>query len=113
MSYKLAHTSRAFAWPTARFAVMGASGAVDLIHRRELTKVRGDEGEDAYHRRRNELIERHKAEVVNPWRAAELGFIDQFIAIPETRHRLAEALAPLMEVEKLKPRRHKGANWPV
>ena len=30
MSYKLAGTIRAFAWPTSRFAVMGAAGAVDL-----------------------------------------------------------------------------------
>lgn len=113
MSYKLAQTNRAFAWPTSRFAVMGASGAVDLIHRRDLRKIRTEKGEEAYHLRRNELIDQHKAEVVNPWRAAELGYIDQFIRIPETRHRLAEALLPLMEVEKLKPRSFKGANWPI
>lgn len=113
MSYKLANTNKAFAWPTSRFAVMGAAGAVDLIHRRELMKIRAEQGEEAYHTRRNELIDQHKAEVVNPWRAAELGFIDQFIRISKTRERLAEALLPIMEVEKLKPRKHKGANWPV
>jgi len=113
MSYKLANTNRAFAWPSSRFAVMGASGAVDLIHRRELMKVRADEGEEAYHARRNALIDDHKTNIVNPWTAAELGYIDQFISIRETRHRVAEALAPLMEVERLKPHPHKGANWPI
>jgi len=113
MSYKLADVNRAYAWPTARFAVMGAPGAVDLIHRRELTKIRAEEGEDAYHRRRNELIERHKAEVVNPWKAAELGYIEEFLRVGETRARLTEALLPQMEVERLKPRLYKGANWPV
>ena len=113
MCNKEARTNRAFAWPTARFAVMGAPGAVDLIHRRDLAKIRADDGENAYHVRRNELINEHKREVINPWRAAELGFIDQFIPIRETRLRLAEALLPLMEVEKLKTRGHKGANWPL
>ncbi len=113
MSYKLSNTNRAFAWPTSRFAVMGASGAVDLIFRRELMKIKADQGEEAYHKRRNELIEQNKAEVVNPWKAAELGYIEQFIRIRNTRVRLAEALLPLMEVERLKPRRFKGANWPV
>ncbi len=113
MSYKLSNTSRAFAWPTSRFAVMGASGAVDLIHRRELKKIRTEQGDEAYHLRRNELIETHKTEVVNPWRAAELGYIDQFIRVRETRHRLAEALTPIMEAERAKPRGHKGPNWPI
>lgn len=113
MSYKLANTNRTFAWPTARFAVMGASGAVDLIHRRELMKLRAEKGEDAYHLRRNELIEQHKSEVVNPWKAAELGYIDQFIKIEQTRRHLTEALLPIMEVEKHRARKWKGANWPV
>lgn len=113
MSYKLADTNRAFAWPTSRFAVMGAAGAVDLIHRRELMDIRDKEGEDAYHRRRNELIEDHKVNVVNPWKAAELGYIEQFIRIRKTRKRLVEALLPLMETEKLRSRSWKGPNWPI
>lgn len=113
MSYKLADTNRAFAWPTSRFAVMGASGAVDLIHRRELMNLRAEEGEDAYHKRRNELIDDHKVNVVNPWKAAELGYIEQFIRIRKTRKRLVEALLPLMETEKLRSRTHKGPNWPI
>jgi acetyl-CoA carboxylase carboxyltransferase component len=113
MCYKLANTVRAFAWPTSRFAVMGASGAVDLIHRRELLKIRAEEGEEAYHLKRNQMIDRHKAEIVNPWWAAQLGYIDQFIQIPETRRRLAESLLHVMEVEEKKPRRYKGPNWPV
>lgn len=113
MSYKLAGTNRAFAWPASRFAVMGAAGAVDLIHRRELMKLKAEQGEDAYHQYRNKLVDQHKEEVVNPWRAAELGYIDQFIDIRDTRKRLIEELLPLMEVEKLKPKHHKGANWPI
>lgn len=113
MSYKLANTNRSFAWPTSRFAVMGAAGAVDLINRRELLKIKADQGDEAYHKRRNELIEQNKAEVVNPWKAAELGYIDQFIRIKNTRARLAESLTPIMEVEKNRPRTFKGANWPI
>lgn len=113
MSYKLADTNRAYAWPTSRYAVMGAAGAVDLIHRRELMQIRADEGEDAYHRKRNELIEDHKVNVVNPWKAAELGYIEQFIRIPRTRKRLVEALVPLMETQKVLPKTFKGPNWPI
>ena len=75
--------------------------------------IRAEQGEQAYHLKRNELIDKHKEEVVNPWRAAELGYIDQFIRIEETRKRVAEALLPVMDVEALKPRKHKGANWPI
>jgi propionyl-CoA carboxylase beta chain len=113
MCNKQARTNRAFAWPTARFAVMGAPGAVDLLHRRNLARARESEGDEALHRLRNELIEAYKTDVVNPWKAAELGYIDEFIDIRDTRARLAEALLPLMEVEKLKPRSFKGENWPI
>ena len=92
---------------------MGASGAVDLIHRRELLKIRNEDGEEAYHLRRNALIDQHKADVVNPWRAAELGYIDQFIEIRATRRMLAESLDSIMKVEELKPRGRKGVNWPI
>ncbi|OON27032.1 methylmalonyl-CoA carboxyltransferase, partial [Micromonospora sp. Rc5] len=62
------------AWPTAQIAVMGASGAVGFIYRKEL-KAAAKEGKDV-----QELMKEYEAEydreLVNPYMAAERGFVD-------------------------------------
>ncbi len=74
------------AWPTAEIAVMGAKGAVSILHRRELAQA---EDPSALH---EEFEERYARDLANPWRAAERGYVDAVIAPSETRRELARAL---------------------
>jgi len=83
------------AWPSAEIAVMGAPGAVQILHRR------------AGAEERLALEERYRAELLTPWTAAERGFVDAVIDPAETRPALGRALAALASRrEALPPRKH-------
>ncbi len=71
----------ALAWPSAQIAVMGARGAVEILHRRETDP-----------QRRAELEADYEARLLNPYVAAERGFIDAVIDPAHTRRELAAAL---------------------
>jgi propionyl-CoA carboxylase beta chain len=75
------------AWPTAEVAVMGARGAVNILHRRELADA---EDPDALHA---EFEERYARDLANAWRAAERGYVDAVIRPSETRRELTRGLA--------------------
>src|ERR671920_1819683 len=62
-----------FAWPSNEIAVMGAEGAVNIIHRRELAAA------DNPTERRRELIEEYAEELLGPYVAAEQGLVDELI----------------------------------
>ena len=90
-----------YAWPSAEIAVMGAQGAVNVIFRRELS-----DAEDA-DTRRDELITDYERQFNNPYRAAELGLVDEVIEPRETRVKLIRALDMLRSKrETLAPRKH-------
>lgn len=90
-----------FAWPTAQIAVMGAQGAVNILHRRTLA-----EAEDPDQRRR-ELIAEYDQELENPYVAAERGYIDQVIYPHETRAQIIRVLRLLRtKREQLPPKKH-------
>jgi len=90
-----------FAWPSAEIAVMGAPGAVNIIHRRELAS--SDEPET----RRAELIEDYEGKFNNPYVAAELGLVDEVIEPRETRVKLIRAMEMLRtKRETLPPKKH-------
>ena len=76
----------AFAWPTAEIAVMGAAGAANLIHRKEITAA------DDPKATREEKIEEYNDLFSNPYCAANRGYIDAVLVPSETRPRLIEAL---------------------
>ena len=89
-----------FAWPSAEIAVMGAQGAVNIIHRRELS---GSDGEV----KRSELISDYEEKFNNPYVAAELGLVDEVIEPRETRYKLIRALDILRtKREKMPPKKH-------
>lgn len=69
------------AWPSAEIAVMGARGAVEILHRRESDAARRAELEAEYEQR-----------LLNPYIAAERGLIDAVIDPAETRAEIAAAL---------------------
>jgi propionyl-CoA carboxylase beta chain len=91
-----------FAWPTAEIAVMGADGAVNIIFRRDLA-----EAEDAV-ARKDELVADYKDKFANPYRAAELGYIDEILIPRETRVRLIEAFDSLENKRDTNPPKKHG-----
>ena len=91
-----------YAWPTAEIAVMGAKGAVEIIHRRRLKNARNPEQE------RQRLTEDFNETFANPYKAAALGYIDDVIEPSETRNKLIRALEMLLDKEELRPARKHG-----
>jgi propionyl-CoA carboxylase beta chain len=90
-----------YAWPSAEIAVMGAQGAVNVVFRREITEASAPE------ERRQQLIADYEAQFNNPYRAAELGLVDEVIEPRETRVKLIRALDMLRtKREVLPPRKH-------
>ncbi|MGH9077338.1 MAG: acyl-CoA carboxylase subunit beta [Acidimicrobiales bacterium] len=71
------------AWPGAQVAVMGAQGAVQILHRR------ADPGT------RKQLADRYQDDFLNPYVAAARGFIDQVIDPGDTRKAVGDALRML------------------
>jgi propionyl-CoA carboxylase beta chain len=90
------------AYPTAEIAVMGAEGAVNIIHRRELTEAADPTG------LRAELLANYRGLFANPYKAAELGFIDQVIRPEETRQHVARSFALLRNKRQENPRKKHG-----
>ncbi len=91
-----------YAWPSAEIAVMGAQGAVNVIFRRELADA---DDPDA---RRAELIADYERQFNNPYRAAELGLVDEVIEPRHTRIKLIEALDMLRTKREILPARKHG-----
>lgn len=90
-----------FAYPTAEIAVMGAAGAVNIIHRGELKKAADPEV------RRQELIDEYAETFANPIKAAELGYIDAVIQPAQTRRKLIRSLKMLEnKVDTNPPKKH-------
>ncbi|MEO8888230.1 MAG: carboxyl transferase domain-containing protein [Jatrophihabitantaceae bacterium] len=81
--------NRVFAWPGAEVAVMGASAAVGILHRKKLAASPPGERE-ALHA---QLAEEHERLAGGVARAMELGVVDELIEPPRTRAAIAEALA--------------------
>jgi len=90
-----------FAWPSAEIAVMGAQGAVNIIHRRDIAQAEDEES------KRSELIADYEEKFNNPYVAAELGLVDEVIEPRETRVKLIRALQILRtKRETLPPKKH-------
>jgi propionyl-CoA carboxylase beta chain len=93
------------AWPTAQIAVMGAQGAVNILHRQELARA-ADAGSDVEAERRR-LIEDYEDTLVNPYIAAERGYVDAVIAPSRTRTEILRALRMLRtKRQALPPKKH-------
>ena len=89
------------AYPTAEIAVMGPDGAVNIIHRKALSEA------DDPIEKKQELVEDYRTQFANPFRAAELGFIDGIIHPRQTRASVYRALKMLEnKIEELPPKKH-------
>jgi acetyl-CoA carboxylase carboxyltransferase component len=92
------------AWPTAEIAVMGAEGAVNILFGKEIEKAAPEEREKL----RTSLAEGYRTEFLNPYLAAERGYIDDVIDPAETRARFANGLALLASKRDERPGRKHG-----
>lgn len=86
-----------FAWPGAEIAVMGAEGAVNIIFRDKLT----DES-------KKQAVEEYREVFSNPYKAAELGYIDEIIYPKNTRPKLIQALEMCSNKRKTNPYKKHG-----
>ncbi|WP_037570524.1 acyl-CoA carboxylase subunit beta [Phaeacidiphilus oryzae] len=93
------------AWPTAQIAVMGAQGAVNILHRRTLAEAAESGGDVEAERAR--LITEYEDALLNPYEAAERGYIDAVIEPSRTRQHVVKALRALRNKrESLPPKKH-------
>lgn len=92
----------ALAWPSAQIAVMGAEGAANIIHRKEIK----DDADPAA--KRLEKIEEYNDLFANPYCAAERGYIDRVIVPSETRAHLIDALTIMCTKREIKPAKKHG-----
>ena len=93
------------AWPTAQIAVMGASGAVGFVYRQQLSEA-AKKGEDV-DALRLELQQDYEDTLVNPYIAAERGYVDAVIPPSHTRGYVATALRLLeRKITQIPPKKH-------
>ena len=101
MSCKHLRSDYNIAWPTGELAVMGAEGAVNIIHRRELAEA--DDPASIH----VELVDEYRRKFGDPYVAARNGWLDDVIEPSETRHKLIQALRPLRSKrEWVPPKKH-------
>ncbi len=90
-----------YAYPSSEIAVMGPDGAVNIIFRKELAEA------DDPVAKKDELVANYRETFANPFKAAELGYIDEVILPTDTRPRLIQALEMLQNKrESLPPKKH-------
>jgi propionyl-CoA carboxylase beta chain len=102
MNSKHIRADISFAWPTAQIAVMGAEGAVNVIHRRAIADADDPES------KRHELITDYEEHLLNPYLAAERGYVDDVIEPQETRVKLIQSLEMLRSKRETIPQRKHG-----
>ena len=76
MASKMIGADVNFAWPQAEIAVMGASGAINILYRK------------ASEEEKKTAVEAYEEEFSNPYRAAERGLVDEIIMPRDTRRKL-------------------------
>ncbi len=91
-----------YAYPTAEIAVMGPDGAVNIVYRKEI-----DEAEDKV-AAKDKFVAEYRAKFANPFKAAELGFIDAVIYPRNTRQRITNALEMLKDKRDQNPPKKHG-----
>ncbi|WP_053914818.1 acyl-CoA carboxylase subunit beta, partial [Streptomyces sp. TP-A0875] len=92
------------AWPTAQIAVMGAQGAVNILHRRTLAHAETTDDAEATRAR---LMRDYEDALLNPYTAAERGYVDAVIMPHDTRRHIVQGLRQLRtKRETLPPKKH-------
>ncbi|MCU1351090.1 MAG: pccB [Acidimicrobiales bacterium] len=106
MNSKSIGADLAYAWPSAELAVMGAQGAVEILNRAEIAAAADPAAKKA------ELADEYGEKWLNPYVAAERGYVDDVIDPADTRKVLIDGLEMLRsKKEELPPRKH--GNMPL
>ena len=100
-----------FAWPTSQIAVLGAAGAVNIIHRHDLAKARAG-GKDV-EALRERYVREYEETTVNANLSLELGQIDAMIDPEQTRGAIASALSTLATKRRRTPAPKHHGNQPL
>ena len=91
-----------FAFPTAEIAVMGPDGAVGVVYRKEI------EAADDAVKAKDAFVDEYRSKFANPFKAAELGFVDEVIHPRQTRPRICAALRMLRDKRDVNPPKKHG-----
>ena len=91
-----------YAWPIAEIAVMGAAGAVSIIGKKEIEKA------DDPTAKKEELLNAYNDKFMNPYIAAEHGYVDEVILPEETREKIASAFRMLKTKDRSLPKKKHG-----
>jgi propionyl-CoA carboxylase beta chain len=94
------------AWPTAEIAVMGPDGAVNIVFRKEIQSAKDPVAERA------RLAQDYRDRFANPYKAAELGYVDEVIRPEDTRPKVIRAFEMLRTKRQENPPRKHG-NMPL
>ena len=92
------------AWPTAQIAVTGSAGAVNILYRKELKGLTGDD----LAAKRAELQQHYEDTLANPYIAADRGYVDGVIPPSHTRGYVGRALRTLATKREATPMRKHG-----
>ena len=98
-----------YAWPTAEIAVMGASGAIEVLEGR---KIKDIEDKDEKAKFIAEKENEYKQKFANPYQAASYGYIDDVIEPRNTRFRVIRAFQALQTKRVVNPLK-KHSNIPL
>ena len=100
-----------FAWPSSQIAVLGAAGAVNIIHRHDLAKAKAS-GQDV-DALRAKYIKEYETSTVNANLSLEIGQIDGMIDPEQTREVIVESLATLATKRRVKRTTKHHGNQPL
>ncbi len=101
MSSKAIRGDINLSYPAGEIAVMGPDGAVSIIFRNAIKDASDQDAE------RTKLVDEYRETFANPFKAAELGYIDEIIMPADTRPRLVQSLNMLQNKrEKNPPKKH-------
>lgn len=91
-----------FAWPIAEIAVMGAAGAVSIIGKKAIESAEDPSA------KKEELLDEYNHKFMNPYIAAEHGYVDEVIMPEETREKIAGAFRMLRTKKRALPMKKHG-----
>jgi len=95
------------AWPSAQIAVMGASGAANILYRKELAAAAMAAEAGAAEALRARRQREYEDALLNPYVAADRGYVDAVIRPSHTRSQVARALRMLKDKRQaLPPKKH-------
>jgi len=98
-----------YAWPSAEIAVMGASGAIEILEGKNIKNIENETEKLKYIAKKEE---EYKNKFANPYVAAQYGFIDDIIEPRNTRFRIIRAFKTLENKKLINPPK-KHSNIPL